>query len=203
MKSVLHFRWSLGVLRGALVFLCFPGWAESPGVRPSAEIRSFPIPRAAIVAALEKLSPRYSGNELGHARIDWPKNVASHEKNPALAARRAQWDIRQRSWQITLGCTEHSACKDFIVHVGGMGKSTRPLALVNPPRPGRRGAWASPIVNRGETATLVVDQPAIRIQIRVVCLEPGVFGQSIRVLDTLSRRVLNAEVTGPGILRAL
>jgi len=56
------------------------------------------------------------------------------------------------------------------------------------------------MVNQGKRAVLVVEGPSFRMTIPVIPLENGVFGQQVRVRNLDSRRVVAAEVVGPGTL---
>jgi len=56
------------------------------------------------------------------------------------------------------------------------------------------------MVNQGKPAVLVMEGPSFRMTIPVVPLENGVLGQRVRVRNLDSRRIVAAEVVGPGRL---
>jgi len=56
------------------------------------------------------------------------------------------------------------------------------------------------MVNEGKPAVLVMEGPAFRMTMPVVALENGALGQQIRVRNPDSRRIITAEVVGPGQL---
>jgi hypothetical protein len=61
-------------------------------------------------------------------------------------------------------------------------------------RPGR------PLVEARVPASLVVESDAVRIQLRVIPLRKAGLGETVRVLDPATRRVLVAQVAGEGLL---
>ncbi|HMD96080.1 MAG TPA: flagellar basal body P-ring formation chaperone FlgA [Terriglobia bacterium] len=57
------------------------------------------------------------------------------------------------------------------------------------------------MVNQGKLAVLVMEGRSFQISVPVIPLENGVLGQQVRVRNIDSRRVVAAEVVGPGRLR--
>jgi hypothetical protein len=64
---------------------------------------------------------------------------------------------------------------------------------------GRRTGW---LVKPGQTATLTWEQAGIRAVLPVTCLDAGGLGQVVRVRLKNAARIMWAEVTGEGRLRA-
>lgn len=60
---------------------------------------------------------------------------------------------------------------------------------------------ALPLVEPHVPASLVIADDAIRIQMRVLPLGKAALGETVRVLDPVSHRVLVAQVAGQGLLR--
>jgi flagella basal body P-ring formation protein FlgA len=58
------------------------------------------------------------------------------------------------------------------------------------------------LVTAGKPATLVAASPHLRITATVVPLQPGIKGQLIRIRNTMTQRIMKAEVVGAGLLRA-
>jgi hypothetical protein len=75
---------------------------------------------------------------------------------------------------------------------------------LNSPAAGQSTATTSGIVlaEKGKPATLILDDGSMRISVRVICLQPGVLNQRIRVFEAQSRRVFHAEVVGAGLLHS-
>ena len=61
---------------------------------------------------------------------------------------------------------------------------------------------ADAAVRRGETVTLEYAAPGLSLSMRARALEDGAVGDSVRFLNTLSNRTIEAVVTGPGAARA-
>lgn len=68
-----------------------------------------------------------------------------------------------------------------------------PLALADLGRPA--------LVQRGSPVEMQLDQPGLSVTARGVAMEPGAAGEHIRVLNPLSRAMMDAEVTGPDTVR--
>lgn len=64
-------------------------------------------------------------------------------------------------------------------------------------------AAAEAAVRRGETVSLVYLAPGLSLTTRARALEDGAMGQSVRLLNTVSNRTVDAIVTGPNMARAV
>ncbi len=58
-----------------------------------------------------------------------------------------------------------------------------------------------PVVEKGAVVTMVLETQGIALSGQAQALESGAMGEHVRVLNTVSRAVLDAEVTGPGKVR--
>lgn len=56
----------------------------------------------------------------------------------------------------------------------------------------------APVIRRGETLTLVYASPGVQLATRVKALTDAREGESVRVLNPQSDRIIEAIVTGPG-----
>lgn len=65
----------------------------------------------------------------------------------------------------------------------------------------RRAHSAEKLVKTGVETMLVIEGSDYRITSTVVPLEAGALGEQIRVRDPVTRRILTAQVAGPGLLR--
>ena len=57
-------------------------------------------------------------------------------------------------------------------------------------------------VRRGDTVTIVIQAPGVTLSSRARALEDGAVGQTVRFLNPVSNRIIEANVTGPGAARA-
>ena len=54
----------------------------------------------------------------------------------------------------------------------------------------------------GQRVMLILEDPPMRIQLPVTCLQRGSLGKQVRAMDPSTHRVFRAEVTDAGTLRA-
>jgi Chaperone for flagella basal body P-ring formation len=111
------------------------------------------------------------------------------------------------TWKVELRCQDHRACLPFYVLVD-TGKSaafeaisalarrgtTARLVLFGVPRP-------QIIMRNGDRATLLFENPTVRITMPVICLENGNLGQTIRVESTDHKQFFKAEIVKSGLLK--
>jgi hypothetical protein len=146
------------------------------------------------------------------ARLEGLQPFAAREEHPNLQVIGLDWDTRQQSVQVRLRCSTQASCGSFLVHVvlpASMGDEWRArlgwaIGLNSPTAGQPAPATTSGIVlaERGKPATLILDDGSMRISVRVICLQPGVLNQQIRVFEAQSRRVFHAEVVGAGLLHS-
>jgi flagella basal body P-ring formation protein FlgA len=58
------------------------------------------------------------------------------------------------------------------------------------------------LVKSGDRVLLVFEDPPVRMQLQVICLDRGALGKQVRAIDPSTRRIFHAEVTGAGTLKA-
>lgn len=143
------------------------------------------------------------------ARLEWPESLAFRESRAQLHVIAVTWDQRQQTPQFRLGCTQRSACGDFLVHVvlPASVANAWQRHLVSPASlrltSAASSAPAGPVLaGRGKPALLVLEGGDMRVSLPVICTEPGVLNQRIRVLDRHSQRIFYADVVGEGLLHA-
>jgi Chaperone for flagella basal body P-ring formation len=116
---------------------------------------------------------------------------------PALLVQNALQDSVRHRLQFVLRCADMKVCGSFLVSTAmPLSLSHVAMARQSLRRNGKTLARA------GESALLSINGVNLRISLRVICLEPGLLGQTIRVRDANSRRIFRAEVVGSGALRA-
>ncbi len=57
------------------------------------------------------------------------------------------------------------------------------------------------LVQKSATVLMLLDSPGIALTAQGQAMEPGAIGERIRVLNPVSRAVVEAEVVGPGRVR--
>jgi len=143
------------------------------------------------------------------AKLEWPRLLSTTEEQPALEVTGLDWDNRRQSAQVRLRCSTRASCGSFLVHVvlplplGDEWRERLESGSVLHSRLGQpANAYGAMLAEKGKPATLVLDGGSMRISVRVICLQPGVLNQQIRVMDERSRHVFHAEVVGAGLLHA-
>jgi hypothetical protein len=143
------------------------------------------------------------------AQFGWVQPMSAAEEHPRLQVTGLEWDNRQQSLQARLRCLIRTSCSSFLVHVvlpaplgeawrQRMGPGSAPNSASGQPGSGNETVLAE----KGKPATLILDDGSMRISLRVMCLQPGVLNQQIRVVEAKSQRVFHAEVVGAGLLHA-
>ena len=135
--------------------------------------------------------------QLGHLPSQLPE-IYTRQKNPALEIAEAIPMPARSELQLRLRCVEETACSSFWIAV----PAAEPTQFVASPKVIRKSLATRFLLQRGEPAILSFDAQGIHMQLPVVCLERGTLGALIRVRDQATRRVFQAEVTGPGTLKA-
>jgi hypothetical protein len=156
------------------------------------------------------LRERWQADVPEATQLEWPPMLASTEKDSALQVMSASWDDRQRSMQLRLRCTARAACGSFLVHIvlsaplaEEWHTRLEPGSSLNSSGDGDTLiASGAALAEKGKPATLILDGGAMRISVRVICLQAGALNQEIRVLDARTRHVFHAEVVGAGLLHA-
>src|SRR5579864_5937046 len=146
----------------------------------------------------------------GAARFEGLQSLVAGEEHSKLQVTGFDWDTRQQSVQVRLRCATRASCGSFLVHVVlppsagdqwrtqlGWASGSTSLGAVQLAPPTISGAV---LAEKGKLATLILDDGSMRISVRVICLQPGVLNQRIRVFEARSRHVFHAEVVGAGLL---
>ena len=123
--------------------------------------------------------------------------------DPELKVESSEQDSLRDELKFVIRCVKREVCGTFLVATGlpqnfldGKRAHTGP------------GVKASPriqqeiLAHAGQPAMLSMDSGNMHISLRVICLERGSLGQTIRAREANSRRVFHAQVVGAGHLRA-
>jgi hypothetical protein len=109
-------------------------------------------------------------------------------------------DSFRHALEVRLRCVQRAACSSFLVYLHlsqPVIAEWRPESLAE-----RDRVSAEFLTQPGKFATLVLSDRAMRISMPVICLERGIQGQQIRVMDSASHRVFRAEVQSTGLVVA-
>lgn len=129
------------------------------------------------------------------------------QKTP-LALTRTVWDPALRSWEVSTRCVHPEDCVPFLVRSRALtadpsGRPTLPAIVASSQVPSDNPTLAGKVVKPGQKATLVWDEDGFRIVLRVICLDRGGVGESVRARVENSDRILRAQVVGAGNLRVM
>ena len=165
-----------------------------------------------------------AARDLASASIRWQENFdcAAARRLPEetpLELMKTAWNAPLQRWEFGLRCIKPEDCVPFMVWTYKEKRSAsahladaqgdgagRVSFLAASSVPGVAEATAAGertgLVKRGQTATLTWDQGGIRAVLPVTCLDAGGLGQVVRVRFKNAPRIMWAEVTGEGTLRA-
>jgi hypothetical protein len=159
----------------------------------------FPIRREAVQRAIsEFMQNQKIAADVVDSTLTWSETIYALRENPALRAEQALPDPARRVLQIRLRCEERTMCPSFWVAVSTK-QPPHPLSTTAPPVESTQ----SPVLVRvGQRVMLIFEDPPLRMQLLVTCLQSGSLGKQVRAMDSSTHRVFQAEVTGAGTLMA-
>ncbi len=162
----------------------------------------FPIRREAVQQAISEFAPQ-NDTALAALPLHWSEVIYATQENPALKVEQALPDPARPALQIRLRCVERAVCPSFLVSVPTTLRRhrlfTASVSAAEAAHPKKKG---DTLVKSGQRVMLVFDDPPLRMQLLVTCLQPGVLGEQVRAMDPSTHRVFRAEVTGAGTLMA-
>jgi len=183
-------------------------WPELQGITLSGPVSvqrtCFPIRRDAVQQVISAfVRQRTPDIDIVNSPLHWPETIYALQENPALEVEQAFPDPARPELQVRVRCVERTVCPSFWVAIP---TRQRPRLLSAVPLSAAPGVPAAEpgraLVESGQRATLVFDDPPLRIQLAVTCLQRGWLGRQVRAIDPSTHRVFRAEVTGAGTLMA-
>jgi hypothetical protein len=152
------------------------------------------------------------GLDLSQARIVVPDGVRTRTPNARLEAVNIIRTPTPTALTAQIECSDRSACRRFVVEIllsappvlaNARGMRHAPAFWPEPSRATTAGSEgnATFLVQVGRRALLVTESNNLRITQTVFPLKMGRAGEIVRVTNPATRRVLVAEVVGPGLLR--
>lgn len=161
----------------------------------SVERACFAIPREAVQRAVSEFMRQKTGDaDAIEPTVRWAGSIYALQESPALEVEQAIPDHVRSELQICLRCVERANCSSFWVAV----PSTQPRHFLSAAAPAPRRT----LVKVGQRAMLILEDPPMRIQLWVTCLQRGSLGKQVRAMDPSTHRVFQAQVTGAGTLVA-
>jgi hypothetical protein len=159
----------------------------------------FPIRRE---AAQRVVSEFMQNKKIAAGVVDppllWSETIYALQDNPALRIEQALPDPARRVLQIRLRCVERAVCPSFWV---ALPTRQRPR-LSSAAAPRIESTQSAVLVRAGQRVMLIIDDPPLRMQLLVTCMQSGSLGKQVRAMDSSTHRVFQAEVTGAGTLMA-
>jgi hypothetical protein len=152
------------------------------------------VTQAQVAAAISD-----SGTPVTADQVTLLTNVTATTNAPSLKVDSVQgWGDRQL--RIRMSCASPQECLPFYVAVGVGEDASRSLAAFNR-SPAATSTASTVVVRNGSPATLLINQGRVHIQLRVVCLESGSVGQTIRVEDKINKMIYLAQIVDKSQLR--
>ena len=151
------------------------------------------------------VSPDQVARVLEHAgisatadRIQFLSTVRAKRPNTALRLRNAdKW--RESTLKVEIECADHRSCLPFYVLVSGTTAVPNITSAVGAHAPS--SSTTHPLIRVGDRALLVFDDLNSRITVRVICVQSGDRGQTIRVVSADRKRFYQAEVIQKALLK--
>lgn len=157
----------------------------------------FPVRREAVQRVISEFA-RQKDIVLPSSPLPWSEVIYASRENPALEVEQALPDPARPELQVRLRCVERTVCPSFWVAVPTQQRPHLRSTAAPPVEPAQSPA----LVESGQRVMLVFDDPPMRIQLLVTCLQRGSLGKHVRAMDPSTHRVFQAEVTGAGTLTA-
>ena len=144
-----------------------------------------------------------NGIDFSKATISFPREILARTYGLQLEVTRLA-QTSDRRFSATLRCRERNACGAFLAEI----ELPQEEASVPRVQPGATSKTYSParvlssptLVRPGIPASLVIQSDTLRIGLRVLPLRKAALGETVRVVDSTTHRVLLADVTGEGLL---
>jgi hypothetical protein len=122
---------------------------------------------------------------------------------PPLRVEAARWDRQRNHLEFVIACVHEKTCGRFLAVADLPDAGPHPENFLPGPRPRANAGAPPPILARaGSAAMMNMEDGRIHIELRVICLQPGALGQTIRAREADGLRIYRAQVTGAGTLRA-
>jgi Chaperone for flagella basal body P-ring formation len=161
-----------------------------------------PMSSAHIAAELASAGVRVRTDQ-----IEMLSNVSSVRANADLTVLSVS-DWRGDARKVSLRCTNNADCLPFYIILHHASASEIPQKFSKHDRAATpagksRTRTGEILIRGGQSATLVLETENMRITLPVTCLQNGRRGERIRVMSSGARKIYQAEVLEPGLLRGI
>jgi hypothetical protein len=134
--------------------------------------------------------------------LHWPGEIVTGGRLEGFQVTDMRWDARRSAVQWDIQCVPRNQCGRFLAEAVSTTPPVKTKILtLSLPAQSRTLLTGPALARAGTRAVLTADLPGLRFSLPVICLERGMLGQRIRVLDRASRNIFTAEVIGEGRLR--
>jgi len=153
--------------------------------------------RARVLAAMTSAAPQFRAQPDGASenRPSFQTDCGAAESVPPdapLEITRTVWNRPLALWELSVRCVRRSDCVPFLIRVA------RPSGFPN--REIQNSATPT-LVKAGQSLTLDWDENGIRILTRVISLDGGEVGGTIRARLPFGGRIVKATIVSAGLLR--
>jgi hypothetical protein len=166
-------------------------WAQGP-------VKRYPVTDEMVVSAMKERALPVEGVQV---RIAAP--ITASVANPMLEIETLR-QVDAHSVQMRLSCRNRPECLTFFVSATWASVPTAvslaPKIALPETRLGTEPA-GSATLRAGSPAVLVIEDEKVHIRMRVVCLQAGGAGDTVRVTTPDHRQAYAAEIVGPSVLR--
>ncbi len=160
----------------------------------------FPVQRGQIALAVQSYVEETGAKLVWDATgLMWDQEINAFESTPPL---RVLGQLNHLAGDpsviyFLLGCRKSRSCGDFAVRLQLKQPLVRPSNIGNSLAHPDLEPTGQPITMApGTRAWLILEGDGISLRVRVTCLQRGILGQRVRVLDAVSHRVHQARITG-------
>jgi len=175
-------------------------WLLIPAAVGQESSARFPISAERVAQAIVT-----AGVPVRAAQVRFLAQINSLGPDPGLQViNLAKWS--GDTWKVELRCSDPRVCLPFYVLVqAGAAGAFDGISTQRGGPPARRNASLfrrkQMLMRNGDRATLVFENPSVRISMPVICLENGNRGQRIRVVSTDHKRFFKAEIVNSELLK--
>ena len=179
------------------VFTLAAALAASLALPAAAATAPSPITREQIAAAIT-----VAGVNVSPEQVTLLNNVTTASPAPQLKIESME-RVDAHQARVRVGCTQPGDCLPFYVLVQWSKDAALPPALNSGSfsAVAARPPTSSFVVQAGSPAVLLLESDHVHIRLRVICLENGAAGQTIRVASPDRKQTYKAEVMDDSKLR--
>jgi hypothetical protein len=164
-------------------------------------MKRYPVTPEMVVSAMQGRQLPTTGVQLRLAA-----EITALSAHPALEIQSISL-TGNASAELRVACRNRSDCMPFYVAAAWPSTAGKPNltpaseTLAKVPAPATDSTAADTAIRQGSRATLVIEDDRIHIQLRVISLEAGATGDTIRVTTPDRRQTFTAQILTPTLLK--